>query len=203
VAALIVAEIDARALEQYQKSWLPLLRGEEDATWDWKDFVDREHHEGCEHFSLWVAGNCEGLAIVRRHKPMRSENATGLQGCYVERLCTAPWNRTSVRNRTRCVQPRIRPVGKWLLWRATCLSVELGYSVRMGWHSLEGAKSDYRRVFPELFDLGPDDDDEDRLPWFEIGEAAAKQLIFDKPLIHDMDIQMMWNLRSSDGGFDV
>ena len=176
IAAVICTSISAEALRQYYDLWLPMLPGEEDEEWDWQDFLGREHRDGCDYMSLWVGTICEGLAIVRRQRPMRGIGATGLNGCYVERLCTAPWNRITVRARAACERPRVRPIGKWLLWRAAKMSVDLGSEGRLAWHSLSGDRDDYKRMLPHLQDLGPDED-EDGLPWYELDAVVGIQLI--------------------------
>ncbi|MSP03558.1 MAG: hypothetical protein EXR07_21345 [Acetobacteraceae bacterium] len=176
--ALIVPSIDERALVQHTELWQLLLTGEGDEGWDWRDLT-RRLHKDCDHFSLWIDDVCEGLVIVNtsgKDCEMLSAGSTGLYGCYVEVLCKAPWNRSTVRKRAACERVQTGLVGQWLLWRAAVLSDQLGFQGRIAWHSLLGARDSYKRMGLELEDLGPDDTAQGE-PRYELGSAAAKRFI--------------------------
>ena len=177
--AAIVPSIDERALAQHADSWQRLLKGEEDEWWDWRYFIENAHKD-CDHFSLWVDDVCEGLAIINKSGhdcEMLSPGSTGLYGCYVELLCKAPWNRSSVRLRDRTARERDQTgrVGQWLLWRAVVLSDQIGHHGRIALHSLRGARDSYKNMGIGFEDLGIDERLEE--PRYELETRAAKRFI--------------------------
>lgn len=165
--------IRAPSVEEANLLWKPLLEqaGEEDAHWPWER-LPSDYRVGCRHFSVRADGVCQGLMIVREKEWTRGRDG-GKLCCYIERVCTAPWNRSRVRDAVQCDRRRVTPVGRCLIAAAVQLSVEFGYQGRLAWHSLPRAVNDYERIFGEGLDnLGIDYEFD--LPWLEVGGDAAR-----------------------------
>lgn len=83
-----------------------------------------------------------------------SHEVYGQKLVYVEYLASAPWNRKEIQR-----PPRYQGVGTNLLRYARVRSVELGYSGRVGLHSLPGSVKFYENQLMENF--GPDEGNDD------------------------------------------
>ncbi len=185
----LLESISPDTLLQAAELWTPLMEGEEDDGWDWTDFVQRflcnDPDSNYRGYSLVTEGTVQGLMIAQQRDDLRSAENEGLSGVHVQRLATAPWNRLRVRDRfdklpskqrTRLdLPPRLVPVGRSLLVAAIGLSESLGQEGRLGWHSLNGARDDYSKMFPELIDLGIDAAED--LAWYEIDGKTARDFV--------------------------
>jgi GNAT superfamily N-acetyltransferase len=163
----IICPMNQNHLEDVNVLWKPMLQEmeEEDAFWDWafnkRISLTRENYEAyaveqdrLTHGLLWLE--------TRNH---RSQRIRGQPLVYVEAITSAPWNR-----RLLNPDPYFRGIGALLLKFARRRSIELGYSGRLGLHSLLGATSFYEEQGMTNMGTDPDYDD---LVYFEF--AAIRQ----------------------------
>ena len=162
--------------EEAEAHWREFLKGEEDEGNDWVKFF-AQLQVGYRRFALRAEGMLQGLIIISETVDLRAPENADTQGCGVAYLSTAPWNRPWVRARMGVTSPpRIKFVGSQLMGRAIEESISLGHGGGLGWHSVNGAQLGYRKMFPNLFDLGPDWD-ANGMHWFEIDARIAKKYI--------------------------
>jgi hypothetical protein len=179
VDGFVVDEISPETLTGYTSQWFPLIKGEEDEGWSWEEYI-KEYQHGYRRYALISTNDnlVQGLMIVQESIQLRSAANSDFLGCCVVYLAAAPWNRQKVRGKypQGLVPYRHCPIGSRLMACAIELSHALGHEGRIGWHSLEGAKDDYQRMFANLYDLGPDEA-EGGLPWYEIDTRSAKSFV--------------------------
>jgi hypothetical protein len=173
----ILRPISPAHVRQITDTWMPHLAGQEDERWNWAKFADDyPDGRGWQQFVLLAEARVQGAIIIGNARDMRSPANTGAQGCYIEYLATAPWNRVDEEgNRIDSRFGRIAPVGKLLMAHAIVVSLELGHEGRMGWHSKNGSIEWYEKTFPGIWCGGPDAT-EDGLPYYEIGTKLAQTL---------------------------
>ena len=169
-----IEALGADFLEQWKRLWRGRMAGEEDNAWDWHDILNAECSEagGYAHHGLKLRGLWQGVMITRPEAEIRL-GGPGARGVYIAYLAAAPWNRKRLRERITFAEERVAPVGRWLMWRALNQSHAAGRLGRTAWHSLPGALTDYMRMVESLTNMGPDEDDENGLPWLEVQPAAA------------------------------
>ena len=170
--------LNAEFLDQWERLWRGRMPGEEDASWNWPDILNADCSEadGYAHHGLRLHGLWQGVMITRPQAEIRL-GGPGAKGVYIEYLAAAPWNRKRLRERISFDEKRVAPIGRWLMWRAVGQSRTAGHLGRTAWHSLPGALTDYTRMVVGLTNLGPDEDDEEGLPWLEVEPAAATNFL--------------------------
>jgi len=145
IAGTIEARIRRKALAQAGRWRHALLaHGEEDAKWDWAEFLrerSRAEKEGVSRharYSLWALGRLQALMILDISGMVYRTRGSRLPQVYVEYLAVAPGNRPGVRS------PRVlRGCGASLLRVAVRVSIRRGWKGRVALHTLPGAKAFY------------------------------------------------------------
>jgi len=150
--------------------WPKGLVGEDDESWDWCTLVKEHSSDEWLQFEIQANDQAQGLMILKKEWDLRSPSHTSLQGCYIEYLATAPWNRRSTEDRRF---PRVVPVGLPMLGVAIERSISLRHEGRLAWHSKPGAEDWYKSHLPGLWSGGPDAS-EGGLEYFELPASAAK-----------------------------
>lgn len=157
-----IVTIEKKHVRDFEQVWIAELAelGEEDKYWDWA-FKKRLalNDDGFECYALECNNMTQGLINLETqlHRSWFDESQ---KVAYIRAIATAPWNRAL------SVVPQYKLVGTRLLAFARKRSVALGYSGRVGLHSLPEAIAFYRKLgMPEL-DSDPDCDD---LIYFEFG----------------------------------
>jgi len=184
--AQIYRNIDDNHLDDFADQWLPLIRSRyadfgsltaaadgnvQDARWMWDQIVmGSENRLDVETYAVECGGVTQGLMKVITTYRARSASQLHLDLVYIDRLASAPWNRTRFTSR-----PKYRGVGELLFGTAISLSADLEFKGRVGLHSLPSSESWYRDVCG-MTDLGPDPAAEG-LHYFEITEDAADAFI--------------------------
>lgn len=128
------------------RQWSPLMTRTDgsryrDAGWKWDRLVARAvATRGWFGWILQRGSLVQGACILRH--PFMLLN--GSAGVFVERLATAPWNRT--KNRLNEGVPRNKLVGSWLMYAAVATSLCLGSQGRCALDSLTGSEDFYKRI---------------------------------------------------------
>jgi hypothetical protein len=179
--ALIFQGLDDKNFTDFEKVWKPALdkrtaefddwnqKAEgnvQDSHWDWTGKAKAEAR--FDSFAIECDGMTQGLMLVDRrpHRARLREQYAEL--CYVEMIASAPWNRSRFSDKRK-----YKGAGLALMATAISLSVELELEGRIGLHSLEQAKDWYPWL--GFTDCGFDEDK--RMQYYELTEAAAKALI--------------------------
>ena len=146
----------------FDNIWMELLRlhQQDDKFWDLELkllMVSRQDYEG---YAVEYNDQAEGILILETQLH-GSQITRGKRLVYVSYIATAPWNREIIQR-----PPKLQGVGTALLLFAQNRSLELGYSGRVGLHSLPG----YEKFYDNrgMLDLGSDPDYEN-LVYFEYG----------------------------------
>jgi hypothetical protein len=133
--------------------WRELLKTahEEDAAWDWAKIIAEARFNPpragrYEDYALVYADEAQALMVI---ETARHLNRQGVPQVYIEYLSIAPWNRRSSRN-----PPGFSGCGSAMIRVAVMRSSDLGFSGRVGLHSLPGALGFYWKL--GLHDFGPD-----------------------------------------------
>ena len=161
---VITAQIAPMTQQHYNDAetiWKPILEatGQPDASWMWDyKFRQSRQEDRYEAYALLVENFPQGLMFIETqwHRSCWPQRWPIV---YVEAVSTAPWNRIEIER-----PPWFKQVGRVLLLYARQRSMELGYSGRVGLHSLPGAEGFYRRL--RMTDHGPDAEKEG-LVYFE------------------------------------
>lgn len=161
---------DQTNLDDFQNHWKPMLdaASSPDSHWDWigkADYARQAFQRDI--FCLECGGRTQGLMLVDLSQFSRLPAQHGQELVYIELLATAPWNRSKL-----APSPLYKGVGNILMTTAISLSVEEGWSGRMGLHSTRPSESYY--IDLGLTDLGIDTS---KMRYFELSEAAARLLI--------------------------
>ncbi|MCG8366717.1 MAG: hypothetical protein MJA27_25705 [Pseudanabaenales cyanobacterium] len=163
VEALLV-DLAQTHLDDFDTLWRPLLRQfeTEDKFWDWvvKKRISISS-DNFESYAIEYEGVAQGL-IALETQWHRSWIVPEQQLVYVEALASAPWNRVMIQQ-----PPMFKGVGTLLLNFARRRSQQLGYSGRLGLHSLPGARRFYD--MKNMMEYGPDPD-RDNLVYFEYSQ---------------------------------
>jgi hypothetical protein len=179
--ASIFQGLDAKNYADFEQVWKPALvkraagfadwekkaKGNvQDSHWDWTGKAKAEGR--FDSFAIECDDMTQGLMLVDRrpHRTRLQKNYAEL--CYVEMIASAPWNRIRFSDK-----PRYKGAGVILMNTAISLSIELELQGKIGLHSLEEAKDWYPRL--GFTDCGFDENK--RMQYFELTEAAAKALI--------------------------
>jgi hypothetical protein len=180
VPATIFHGLDQKNFDDVEKLWRPSLNAArarvatwaeaaaidaQDSHWEWKDkAIEAENTLGEETYALEAAGQTQGLMLISV-KFARLPTQRGRELVYVELVSTAPWNRPKL-----VTDPRYKGVGIALLGTAITKSVELGFSGRIGLHSLQQSETWYQGI-EELTDV--EYDTAKKMRYFEMTEAGA------------------------------
>ena len=180
IPAKIFHGLDQKNFDDFEKLWRPPLKtarasvatwaeaaalDAQDSHWEWKEkAIEAENTLGEEAYALEAAGQTQGLMLISVQFG-RLPTQRGRELVYVELVSTAPWNRSKL-----VKDPRYKGVGIALLGTAITKSVELGFSGRIGLHSLQQSESWYQGI-EELTDV--DYDTAKKMRYFEMTEAGA------------------------------
>jgi|GEM_PF-5091802 len=178
----IVRPITPDVLDQHDSEWRPYIGAEADVGWTWRQWASDgdplADGRMCRHYALMYGDIAQGLAIVRQRYEMISPKNGGRDGCFLEYLAVAPWNRRDARTRVRLctLHPRAWPIGKLLAARAIQLSRELGYDGRLAWESKPTAVQQYRSWFPDALCIRVFDEGE-WWPYFELTTTQSEAFL--------------------------
>jgi hypothetical protein len=157
-----IVNLSNKHVEDFDNTWMELLRlhQQDDKFWDLELkllMVSRHDYEG---YAVECNDQTEGILILETQLH-GSQITRGKRLVYVSYIATAPWNREIIQR-----PPKLQGVGTALLLFAQNRSLELGYSGRVGLHSLPG----YEKFYDNrgMLDLGSDPDYEN-LVYFEYG----------------------------------
>jgi hypothetical protein len=157
-----IVNLSNKHVEDFDNIWMELLRlhQQDDKFWDLELkllMVSRQDYEG---YAVEYNDQTEGILILETQLH-GSQITRGKRLVYVSYVATAPWNREIIQR-----PPKLQGVGTALLLFAQNRSLELGYSGRVGLHSLPG----YEKFYDNrgMLDLGSDPDYEN-LVYFEYG----------------------------------
>lgn len=150
VLAKLYDEVSDKHLAMWNATWKPALEihckgralvdSPEDYHWDWKWKANAWRPLLKYHFySIMCRGELQGLMLANDTTTARLPEQAGKPLVYIEFVATAPWNRAEVQR-----PPRYRGVGSAFMAKAVQLSNEMGYSGRIGLHSLPEAERFYR-----------------------------------------------------------
>lgn len=165
VAATLSSSFTKRVLQEV-RAWMPILasHGAEDAAWNWSDLMETfmavqgENLGEYEFHVLRCRRQVQALMILE--VAYHTSPITRHPLVYVEHIAVAPWNRSGIQN-----PRRFSGCGGALLTFAAERSQALGYSGRVGLHSLPGSRGFY--ASSGLKDSGPDSR-EGGLHYFEV-----------------------------------
>ena len=180
VDAFIVDDVDDSMLIAADQAWIPILlqaavdehaRGIRPAAhshWRWLNKTGT-NRAGRRILAIECGGKAQALIALCLDKKCRLPEQAGLPLVYVDFLETAPWNMKRYTS-----QPQFRGCGPRLINAAVEISHSLGWSGRLGLHSLGELETlqFYRRVcgMTEM----PPDPAYYSLSYFEMTEAQAK-----------------------------
>jgi hypothetical protein len=150
VEATLANEITDEHLRMWQNTWTPMMQAyctgrsvadkPDDYQWDWRWKAQKWRPLLTMHsFAIVCENELQGLMLASDIKSARIQNQFGKALVYVELLATAPWNRSKIQK-----PKRFQGVGTVLIDAAIELSLELGFSGRIGLHSLPGAERFYQ-----------------------------------------------------------
>lgn len=164
----IVFPVPSELVRIWQRGWCPMLQGsdEEDSHWNWRELLaDSTRWKLSQSYAIVLHQKVQGLMIVK----FGYTSIIGKELAYVDRLATAPWNRSAITN-----APRYVGVGKTLLRMAIFESQANGYGGRVGLHALPGAEAFYRKC--GMVDHGEDPNYEN-LHYFEFSATLASKFL--------------------------
>lgn len=151
-------------LRQQGKPW------PENWHWDWSKKADNLNLLAYRCFAVEREGRAQGLMMVSTIGWRgRVEIQVGKPVLYIEYIESAPWNLAALEER-----PRYAGVGAALLQIAIQVSAEEGFAGRVALHSLPQSQPFYRRY---MHDLGTDSSHFEKLPYFEMTEAQAREFM--------------------------
>lgn len=183
----VYQELDQKNFDDFDRLWKPMLEKRaaevhslteaananvQDVRWDWVGKAKvAAMMMGQETFAV-ECGETQGLMLVNLNGFGLLDMQKGRELVYVELLATAPWNRHKL-----VASPRYKGVGRILIATAISLSIESGFSGRLGLHSLPQSESWYRNE-AGFTDLGLDAPK--RMHYFEVTVDQAKAFLEDK-----------------------
>ncbi len=157
-----IVNLSNKHVEDFDNIWMELLRlhQQDDKFWDLELkllMVSRQDYEG---YAVECNDQTEGILILETQLH-GSQITPGKRLVYISYIATAPWNREVIQR-----PPKLQGIGTALLIFARTRSLDLGYSGRVGLHSLPG----YEKFYDNrgMLDLGSDPDYEN-LVYFEYG----------------------------------
>ena len=182
--------IDESNLTAFERDWRPVFQSvhqastssvgssaavAEDGHWDWRRLAEiRKNPLLYQMFAVECAGTTQGLLLVRKSgKFSRHPDHERADIIYVDRVATAPWNRT---NPALVEDPKYKGVGQLLIGTAINYSVYEELNGRVGLHSLKSAETFYRDVLG-MTDFGPDSNYPQSLCYFEYSETQSANFL--------------------------
>ena len=180
--AVLCEHIQERHLTDVEEIWSPALRvllgwagrQEQSSHWDWRAKLRSVRgRRRLRSLAVECEGITQGLMIVDLARRCRLESQRGERLAYVDYIEVAPWNRELWKPHRL-----FGAVGTVLIRAAIQLSLDEGYSGRIGLHSLQQADKFYRQL--GLTDLGCDPA-YDQLRYFEMTSLQAIRLQQDQP----------------------
>jgi hypothetical protein len=183
--------ISASHLSDWETKWRPIILSTQarltaqempraahpqSSHWDWnKKAAALRMLLAYRTFAVTCGGNTQGLMVVEttqhRSRLPDYKGRVGRGLVYVEFLEAAPWNRPE-----HVQSPKYRGVGRLLLTTAIQLSLDEEFRGRIGLHSLPQSEPYYRDIV-NMRDLGPDENYQGQLRYFEFDEAGAQAFI--------------------------
>lgn len=200
IAATIVLGLEERHFLDHERQWRPLLvrsardaqercrnaDGEvdietfrtelarlrlEDFHWDWRKLAALFGDDPRYVFAaIECEGRTQGLLMVETEDHATRLDPKGDGLAYIERLSSAPWNRT-----TLVAQSEVELTGYALVTAAIRISQESGFDGRIALHSVPGAVGFYTNKCG-MTSLGPDQLHQGML-YFEMSAAHASDFI--------------------------
>ena len=170
LSSVLLRTAEEDDVHKWERSWRKRLArdAEDDATWNWRRHVERGRTlDGYLSLAAVSADRLEGLMSLSIAGSLCDP---GEDLVYVEYVAVAPWNRR------RRAPPEILGLGRALLRTAVRVSVEMGYSGRIGLHSKPVSEGFYRDKL-RLIDLGPKMAEDGKWVYFEATPEVAKGLL--------------------------
>ena len=169
-----LVRLSLKHVQEYDDLWQPLLsefeEEDQDLSWRFKKRLAsrRSSYEG---YAIEYGGLTQGMMLIETEYHW-SVFARGKRIIYVEALVSAPWNRPRIQR-----PPEVKGIGRSLMLFARQRSLELGYSGRVGLHSLAGAVRFYDRIGMTRLELEPEEivDAEENVPYFEYMNLQPEQ----------------------------
>jgi len=156
-------------LDAAESDWKPLRRSgsSEHGHWDWRRKAAKFNLLANRFFGIECEGRFQGLMVVTTAGyNSRMASDVGKPLVYVDYIETAPWNLKS------SAEPRFGAIGTRLFEIAVHLSFEVGFSGRVGLHSLPQSEGFYASVCG-MTPIGKDPKAQ-YLQYFELRSEAAK-----------------------------
>lgn len=187
--ALLVSPIERRDIDCYSEQWRPVLDAKvlelksvdrytadglgecqvQDAFWEWpQKYVDRADQLEWNSMAVRCGGRTQGLMYLNLLRRCRIETQTHQHLVYVDLLATAPWNRAAL-----IAAPHYEGVGHVLMTEAILLSIDEGFSGRVGLHALPQSSSFYESKCG-MESLGKD---RSGLVYFELTPEGAEKFL--------------------------
>lgn len=143
--------------------------GSPDGHWNWRDKIGKATKEALASFFVSHGNSVEAIMECRLLHFSREPSQANQPAVYVNHVAVAPWNRNQIQN------PRsIAKLGDLMIATAVSLSIDEGFSGRIGLHSIPQAEGFYQNC--GMSDLGPDNNYEG-LRYFEFTSSQAAAFI--------------------------
>ena len=159
-------------LRELRQNRVPKNRLPQHVHWNWAlKAVDASDKLAYRSYGIEAAGKMQGLMIVRlvganaRLDPDRDKPLV-----YVDFIETAPWNAKEFTS-----SPMYKGIGVRLIQAAASLSIDEGFTGRIGLHSLPQSRPFYTLAC-EMMPLGPDAN-YGGLEYYELTAANAEKLL--------------------------
>jgi hypothetical protein len=161
-----------RAFRELRQQGVPANQLPQHVHWNWAiKAVEHSHLLAYRSFGIEADGMMQGLMMVRlTGKLARLDPDKGKPVVYVDFVETAPWNAKEF-----TASPIYKGVGVRLIQAAARLSIDEGFSGRVGLHSLPQSRPFYTNAC-EMQALGPDAG-YGNLEYFELTAAKAAELL--------------------------
>ena len=185
--AELFSTIAENNIHDFEEKWKPLLQARlaslsseetiksvnaQDAHWKWREKTqDRNKRLDFDSFAVECSGVTQGLMFTRNIAFAKESSQYNQFLIYIDLVSSAPWNRIGFSDK-----PKYKGVGPLLLATAISFSVDQDFKGRVGLHSLPQSESWYRDICG-MTDLGPDQDYQGELCYFEMTEAQAHTYI--------------------------
>ena len=161
-----------RALRELRQKGVPASSLPQHVHWNWAvKAVERSSLLAFRSYGIEADGKMQGLMMVcLTGKNSRLDSDKGKPLVYVDFVETAPWNAKEF-----AASPVYKGVGVRLIQAAARLSIDEGFSGRVGLHSLPQSRRFYT-IACEMAALGPDAS-YGNLEYFELTAAKAADLV--------------------------
>ncbi len=160
-----------KAVERLSQSGVARSRWPQSRHWNWRQKMSSIRGLlALPTFCIVCRGVTQGLMIVDLTRSSRLDEQKGKPLVYIHYLENAPWNRPELQD-----PPTYRGVGTLLIAAAIQLSLDEGFTGRLGLHSLPQANAFYANTCG-MSDLGPDPSYQN-LSYFEMTGEQAQAFI--------------------------